>query len=105
VRPARSQVGERLRRGVAPPVRGKLGRSHPGDGQSVGNVGRDRDQAARRLGPLEIDEDFEGRQRQACRGVDDGYARPVPAPPVAAGALAVEARVPGAGDPPDPDQL
>src|SRR5439155_4291352 len=104
-RPAGSQVGERLRWGVAPRARWKLGWRHPGDGERLGNVGRDRDQVARRVRPLEIDEEFEGSQREARRGVDDRGARPVPGAPVTAGPLAVEGRVLGARDPPDADQL
>src|SRR5438094_6234286 len=57
-----------------------LGWRHPGDGERLGNVGRDRDQVARRVRPLEIDEEFEGSQREARRGRSEEHTSELQSP-------------------------
>ena len=88
--------------GVAPPTEGALRAAEAELSAAVSDL---RDQIAGRLGLPKIDEDLEGGQGQARRGVDDGNARPVPAAPVTAGPFAIEGHPPGPRDPPDAGQL
>jgi hypothetical protein len=103
--PPGAQVGQSLRRGECSPVRGKGGNHEVGPGDTVRDVGRDRDEIGRSVGELDVDEVLQRRQRERGGGVDDGDTAVVPASAGKAGTLAIEGGVSLAAEPPDPGQL
>ena len=103
--PCGAQVAQVLGCRILPPRRRECVGCNLAPGDLVGNISGDCDEVGRGVGRIEMDEVFQGGQRERGGRVDDRYPAMIPTATGLPSAFAVEGRIRPAADPPDTRQL